>query len=106
VSYELLMLDDDSNPHSIGCYPDYDSALRARVEDVLSWLRRNGGWRTRVEHVIVGPGVDGPATSHPFCTELGVDPRGGREPTETDLEDNRRWLLEVHELELPETALG
>jgi hypothetical protein len=106
LSYELMMVDDDGMSHLVGCYPDYETAVRARVEDVLCWLARNGGWWTRVEHVIVGPGVDGSATSHPFCTELGVDPRDGRQPTTSDLEDARSWLLVVHELDLPETALS
>jgi hypothetical protein len=104
VSYELMMVDGGGVPHPVGVYPDYETAVLARVEDVLFCLAGNSGWWTRVEHVIIGPGVDGPVTSHPFCTELGVDPRGGRQPTATDLQDAREWLLVVHELDLPETA--
>ena len=105
MSYELMLVeDDDETRTAIGSYPDYPTAVRARVEDVLKRLRRNGGWWTRVEHVIVGPGVDGPQTCHPFCTELGVDRCGGRQPTKADFEDERRWLMAAHELDQPADA--
>lgn len=106
MSYELVLVEEhyEATRKIIGRYPDYPAAVRARVDDVLHRLRRNGGWWTRVEHVIVGPGVDGPQTSHPFCTELGVDRCGGRQPTKADFEDDRRWLLAAHELDQPDDA--
>jgi len=103
VGYELMVVDELADTRRlIGRYPDYRSAVRARVHDVLHQLRRNGGSWTRVEHLIVGPGVDGPRTPHPFCTELGVDTSAGREPTDKDFEEDQRWLYAAHELDLPD----
>ena len=58
---------------SVGRYPDLDQAVRARIEDVLAQLVTNG-WLVTAEHLVIGPGADGPATVYCCMTELGADP--------------------------------
>jgi hypothetical protein len=97
MTYRLHAVDRDQL-RLVGEYADYPTALRARIDDVLDQLRNHNAWWTRAEHVIVGPGVDGPDTHHPLCTELGVDPADGRVPNEEDLRDAYAWLLFAHDL--------
>ena len=101
MTYQLHAVSSDDHLHLVGAYDDYRIALRARVDDVLARLERNDGWWTRIEHVIIGPGLDGPQTRHELCTELGVDPADGRVPTRADLWDARDWLLFAHDLSAP-----
>jgi hypothetical protein len=97
MSYQLISLT-GSNPHRVvGEYDNYGDALVARGNDVLAQLRDNAGWRMRCEHLIVGPGGQGPEMVHPFCTELGVDPDRGTPPTEHDLDEAHNWLTALHQ---------
>jgi hypothetical protein len=97
MTYKLHAISEGSQA-LVGEYGDYSSALQARVDHVLDQLRANDGWWTRAEHLVVGPGIDGPTTHYPMCTELGVDPADGRIPTKHDIDDARDWLLFAHEL--------
>ena len=55
----------------IGRYQTYEEASWARDEDVLDQLAVLGGWYALIEHVIVGPGLQGPRTVHRHATALG-----------------------------------
>lgn len=81
-----------------GDYADLESAIRARVEDVLAQLASNDGWLINAEHLILGPGHDGPATRHTYVTELGADPASDRVPNPHNEPAMRRWLLAAHAL--------
>ncbi len=83
----------------VGRYPGLPLALRARVEDVLALLVINDGWLIRAEHLIVGPGMRGPATVSAYVSEIGADPASDRVPDPFDLEGSRRWLLHAHGLD-------
>ena len=96
MTYRLFSVDTDGQRQLAGTYEDYDDAVAARGRDVLNQLAAQGGWWTRAEHVIVGPGFDGPDTDHEFCTELGVDPDRELAPTDADMDDARGWLEELH----------
>jgi len=96
MPYRLTRLTGENESSFIGEYETYTAALRARMNDVLDALDANNGWWLRVEHVIVGPGLLGATTEHPFCTELGVDPACGTLPTRVDLDEARRWLDALH----------
>jgi hypothetical protein len=98
--YELLEVmagGQDASLRPVGRYQTYEDALRARDEDVLRELAARGGWYTLIEHVIVGPGLQGPRTVHRHATALGVDPTAGRVPNPEDLDDARRWLSAIRE---------
>jgi hypothetical protein len=96
MPYRLIRLASGGERLAVGEYDTYPAALQARADDVIEQLDANDGWWLRVEHVIVGPGLLGAATEHPFCTELGVDPATGRLPTPVDLDDARCWLADLH----------
>lgn len=108
LPYQLIALHLPSTRHRVrgdqgawrylGHHPDLDATLRARVEDVLAQLAANDGWLIQVEHLIVGPGPDGPATISCCVSELGADPRSDRIPAPFDLSGARRWLLATHQL--------
>lgn len=55
-----------------------------------AWPRWVAG--TRFDHVIVGPGVEGPDTRHGLAAAVGVDSALGRLPNPDDLLDVRDWL--------------
>jgi hypothetical protein len=103
MTYRLFTVDGDDDRRLVGRYDDYDDAVAARGRDVLDQLAAQGGWWTRVEHVIVGPGQDGPDSDHAFCTELGVDPDRDRAPTAADMQEARDWLEALHQ---PASALS
>jgi hypothetical protein len=102
MTYRLIALPDDAPSRTVGDYPDFETALLGRIEDVVDQLRANHGWWLRADHLIVGPGPDGPQTHYPLCTGLGVDPASDKVPAETDLAEARRWLMFAHDLTLPE----
>jgi hypothetical protein len=97
MTYRLFSVDADGARQLVACHEDYDDAVAARGRDVLTQLAAQGGWWTRVEHVIVGPGDDGPDTDHAFCTELGVDPDRDQAPTAADMQDAHAWLEALHQ---------
>lgn len=97
MTYDLIAVAADGDRTVIGHYDRYDHAVAARGRDVLTQLAAAGGWWTRVEHVIVGPGLAGPQTEHGFCTELGVDPDRESAPSAADLADAREWLDTLHQ---------
>ena len=97
MTYELIGISGNGDRRSLGTFPQYADAVRARGDDVFAQLRHQGGWWTRAEHVIVGPGLDGPHTEHGFCTEFGVDRDRGEAPTIDDLIDAREWLTALHQ---------
>ena len=79
-----------------GHYADLQAAVLARVEDVLAQLAASDGWLINTEHLIIGPGHDGPATLHLYVTELGADPDSDRVPSPHNEPAMRRWLLSAH----------
>ena len=97
MTYDLITVASDGSRTPVGRYDNYDDAVAARGRDVLAQLAAQGGWWTRIEHVIVGPGLGGPRTEHGFCTELGVDPDRAGAPTSADLADAREWLEALHQ---------
>jgi hypothetical protein len=82
----------------LGRYRDLETAVRARVEDVLQQLAANDGWLINAQHLIIGPGHDGPATVHSYISEVGADPGDDRVPTPHNEPALRRWLLSAHSL--------
>jgi hypothetical protein len=82
----------------LGHYPALDEALRGRVDDVLAQLAANDGWLVTVEHLVIGPGPDGPATVLGHITEIGADPAEDRVPDPYDEAGARRWLMAAHDL--------
>jgi len=82
----------------LGHYPALDEALQARVDDVLAQLAANDGWLVTVEHLVIGPGADGPATILGHITEIGADPNDDRVPDPYNEAGARRWLMAVHDL--------
>jgi hypothetical protein len=103
AEYQLIALHDGSTSDQLrwrhlGRYGDLDQAVRARIDDVLAQLAGHDGWRIHVQHLIVGPGPDGPATVHCFVTDLGPDPADDVVPEPHDEPALRRWLLAAHAL--------
>ncbi|MCW2599479.1 MAG: hypothetical protein JWM02_1308 [Frankiales bacterium] len=101
LPYEVIALSDRFAPgawRSVGHYPDLDQAVRARIEDVLQQLQGNDGWLVTAEHLVIGPGQDGPATVHCCMTEIGADPASNRIPDPFNLDATRSWLLAAHGL--------
>ncbi|MCW2586570.1 MAG: hypothetical protein JWN55_2086 [Frankiales bacterium] len=80
----------------LGHYPDLETAVRARVEDVLAQLAVNDGWLVNAQHLVIGPGDDGPATLHCYVSEVGVDPSDEKVPSPHNEPALRRWLLSAH----------
>lgn len=97
MSYDLIAIDRDGHRRHLASFIGYDDAVAARGRDVIAQLAAHGGWWTRVEHIIIGPGVHGPCTEHRFCTELGVDPDRDTAPTAADIDDAREWLEGLHQ---------
>lgn len=78
----------------LGEFDDFDVALTARDDDVLAQLHARPAPRREISHLIVGPGVAGPATEHPMITFAGVD---DNEPDPAaELAQIRRWLTALH----------
>ena len=99
--FDVIAVDSDHGPagwRSVGHYAHLDDAIRARVNDVLVQLARNDGWLVTAEHLVVGPGEDGPATVRCCLAEVGADPASDRLPDPMDLDDTRHWLLAAHGL--------
>jgi hypothetical protein len=82
----------------VGRYPDLDSTLRARVDDVITQLANNDGWLITCEHLLLGPGHDGPTSVGSHVTQLGADPTSDRVPQPYDERATREWLLAAHGL--------
>ncbi len=83
---------------TVGRYCDLETAVRARVEDTLQQLAHNDGWLTTAQHLIIGPGHEGPATLHNYITEIGADPADDHVPSPHNEPALRRWLLSAHSL--------
>jgi hypothetical protein len=103
-AYQLLALRIcDTEPsvpawHNLGCFADLETAVRARVENVLQQLAANDGWMITSQHLIIGPGHDGPATPHSYVSQVGADPGDDRVPSPHNEPALRRWLLAAHTL--------
>lgn len=82
----------------LGRHRDLEAAVRARVEDVLAQLNANDGWLINAQHLIVGPGADGPATLHSYISEVGADPGDDTVPSPHNEAAVRTWLLAAHSL--------
>lgn len=82
----------------LGHHPDLESAVRTRIEDVLEQLALNDGWLINAQHLVIGPGVDGPATLHSYVTEVGADPGDDKVPSPHNEPALRQWLLTAHSL--------
>lgn len=74
----------------LGEFPDFDAALAARDADVLTQLQARPAPRREITHLIVGPGLAGPATQHPVITFAGVDVDDPN--PDAELAETRRWL--------------
>lgn len=101
LPYEVIAISSRLAPgswRSVGHYADLDQAIRARIEDVLAQLLSNDGWLVTSEHLVIGPGIDGPATVHCCMTEIGADPASNRVPDPFNLDATRGWLLAAHGL--------
>lgn len=103
-TYQLIALnpggagDSSAGWRHLGHHPDLETALRARVEDVLHQLAGRDGWLVTAEHLVIGPGPDGPATIFGHVTEIGADPASDRAPDPHNEAGARRWLLSAHHL--------
>lgn len=82
----------------LGQFPDLNSALHARVDDVLAQLTANDGWLVQVEHLLIGPGPAGPATVSSCVSSVGADPHSDLVPAPFDLDATRSWLIAGHGL--------
>lgn len=80
----------------LGRYADLESVLRARVEDVLGQLEGNDGWLVQTEHLVIGPGRDGPATVSSCVSSVGADPHSELVPGAFNRDAVRGWLLAAH----------
>jgi hypothetical protein len=99
--YQLIALPDAGRTgpwRHLGTHPDLESALRARVEDVITQLAANDGWLITCEHFVIGPGPEGPATVFGHVTEIGADPAVDHVPDPHNEAGARRWLLSAHRL--------
>ena len=98
--YEVLAVGDGPREawRRVGRYPDLETALIARVQDILTLLEANDGWMVFAEHLVIGPGPAGPVSVYGYATEIGADPTSNRVPDPFNLEGSRRWLLAAHDL--------
>lgn len=97
MTYRLYRLADVASSGDddllLGVYEDFEDALAARDEDTVQVFAATlAGEVMTVRHDIVGPGAQGPATSHPATT--AVQRRGSGDPAE--LEEVRGWLARIH----------
>ena len=92
MTYRLYRVGSLSEPpergQPIGSFPDFDSALAVRDDDVITQLAADPH-RREITHLIVGPGTRGSGTQHPVITCVGTD-------DDTDLVETRRWLRRAH----------
>lgn len=77
----------------LGSYPDLDSALLARVDDVLAQLAGNDGWLVTCEHLVISSGGDATPRVASHVTQLGAEPTGDRIPEPHNALEIRHWLL-------------
>jgi hypothetical protein len=75
-------------------YPDFAAAMSARDDDVLAQLSVRSAPPREINHVIVGPGVDGPRTAHPIVSFVGADIADNC--PELELAETAEWLRAVH----------
>lgn len=80
----------------LGRFASYEAALLVRDEDVVRQLIEAGGWYVEVDHVILGPGLRGPETEHRLAAGVGIPPGPGTQPTQSDLDQTRHWLAQLH----------
>lgn len=81
----------------VGRYGDFDTAVAARIEDVLSQLEANDGWLITADHLIIGPDLDGSIGMWPQTSSLGADPGSDRIPDPYDRASWRQWLQQTHQ---------
>jgi hypothetical protein len=80
----------------VGRYPDYPSAQRAHVDDVLAQLDGNDGWLLTCEHLLIGPDLDGSIGCWPQLVSVGADPSSDRIPDPYDRAGWQHWLECTH----------
>jgi hypothetical protein len=92
MTYRLYRVGSLSEPpergQPIGSFPDFDSALAVRDDDVITQLAADPQ-RREITHLIVGPGTRGSGTQHPVITCASADDNA-------DLVETRRWLRQIH----------
>lgn len=102
ASFQLIALSTGNPaqavPRHLGTHPDLESALRRRVEDVLTQLAANDGWLITAQHLVIGPGPDGTPVVSSHVTEIGADPADERVPDGNNEPAARGWLLAAHGL--------
>jgi hypothetical protein len=98
ASYRLFAVprEPEAGLSLLGTYRSFEAALQARDADVIRQLEAAGGWYLLIEHLIVDPGLRGPATMPPLATALGVDPSRPEPPNQHDLVDTQHWLAVIH----------
>ena len=91
--YRIEQLGASPSDPPLGQFRDFDAALAARDEDLLTQLDHCPAPPREVTHLIVGPGVTGARTEHPIVTFAGaeVDHPG---PT-VELVETRAWLNRI-----------
>jgi hypothetical protein len=95
--YQLLAIDPDGETRCLDSYATYQAAVSARGDDVFRQVRANPGCWLRIEHRIVGPGLAGPLTVHPFCTEVGVQLEHATVDRAAELAEVEAWLRWLHQ---------
>jgi hypothetical protein len=81
----------------VGRYPDYPSAQRAHVDDVLAQLDGNDGWLITCEHLLIGPDLDGSIGCWPQLVSVGADPSSDQIPDPYDRAGWQHWLECTHQ---------
>jgi hypothetical protein len=79
----------------LGEFPDFDTALEARDDDVIAVLAATGhGEHVLVCHRVVGPDAFGSEQEYPVISELeGPAASADRQRA---LAETRRWLSQIH----------
>jgi len=101
MNYQLIAID-RAGSRSLGRYRSYRAAVEAGDADTVAQLAAGGGWRRRIEHLIVGPGADGAEAGHPQCVELGVARDRGVPPGPEDLREAEQWLARIRRVRFGE----
>jgi hypothetical protein len=82
----------------VGRYLGFEEAVAARIDDGLTQLEANDGWLVTVDHLIVGPDLDGSVGAWPQTSCLGAHPSSDRIPDPYDRDSWREWLEQTHRM--------
>ena len=76
--------------------PDFTAALNARDDDVLAQLSIRPAPPREINHVIVGPGANGPRTVHPIVSFVGADVTDNC--PDLELAETAEWLRAIRQV--------